>query len=253
MGQTRKSKGRFNEFDRRIVARRIAMDLPRLPQFGGGIKSQGIVSANGFQYNYDQDYEAGVYTIYGGRPRRKTECFLLFVNKDKTAELHSMRHSADCALQDNANSRNLLHAALALAKERGAHRIELTDVANKHLLSGKSFRLSNMYFLTTGRTWFETYGGFRPIATDERDVSGWRQQVLTNRWGRVFACLRNKLPTITIPVDISDIDGDAKGSAMEVLRRIKEARTSFFADYERALLECSKIGAMETVTWTTDL
>jgi len=248
MGQTRK-RGHLNEFDRRIIVRRYLMDLPRI-QHGGG---QGIVSVNGFNYNYDQDHEAGIYTIYGARPRRKTECFLLFVNEDKTAELHSMRQSRDCALQDNASSHNLLHAVLKLAKEKGATRIELTDVANKHLPYGKSFRLSNMYFLTSGRTWYETYGGFRPIAADEKVVERWRQRALTNRWSEVFACLQTLSPEVEISVDISDIDGKAEGSAMEVLRRIKELRSSFFADYMRDLVDCSRIGAMETVTWVADL
>lgn len=250
MAKTRKFRGRFNELYRRIVARRSAMDLTRLPQYGG---SQGIVSANGFNYNYDQDYDAGIYTIYGARPRLKRECFLLFVNDDKTAELHSMRHSKDCALQDNASSHNLLHAALTLAKEKGATRIELTDVANKHLPYDKSFRLSNMYFLATGRTWYETYGGFRPVAADEDDVARWRKRALTNRWTKIFSCLCKSFPTITIPVDISDVDGDVAGSAMEVFRRIKEARTSFFADYRDDLLICSGVGPIERITWVADL
>ena len=224
------------------------MNLPLRPQYGG-VKKQGIVSANGFEYNYIEDYEAGAYTIYAGRPRRKTECFLLFITKDKVAELHSMRQSKDCALQDNATSHNLLHAALILAKEKGATRIELTDVANKRLPYDKSFRLSNMYFLTTGRPWYETHGGFQPIPADEKYVSRWRSKVMKNTWNKVFSCLMENIPYIHIPVDISDINGEAEGSAMEVFRRIKETTSSFFADYQRELMICSNIGALETITW----
>lgn len=252
MVQTRKHKKRFTEFDMRIIARRIAMDLPIYPQYGG-VRAQGIVSANGFNYNYIEDYTAGAYTIYAGRPRLKSDCFLLFVNPDKVAVLHSMRQSKDCAFQDNATSYNLLHAAMQLAKEKGATRIELTDVANKRLPYEKSFRLSTMYFLTTGRTWYETYGDFHPIAADEPDVSMWRHMALTNQWNKVYSCLKKQIPDITIPVDISDIDGRAKGSAMEVFRRIKDARSSFFADYQRALMICSKIGPLESITWYADL
>ena len=242
------------------------MDLTKLPQYGG--MKQGIVSANGFNYNYSEDYDAGAYTIYAGRPRRKTESLLtqsgshpigsaesllLFVTKDKVAELHSMRQSKDCALQDNATSHNLLHAALTLAKEKGATRIELTDVANKRLPYDRSFRLSNMYFLTTGRTWYETHGGFQPVLADKKYVSQWRQSALHNRWNTVYECLLERIPDITVPVDISDIDGSTEGSAMEVFRRIKDGCTSFFADYQRELMECSKIGALETITWYADI
>lgn len=251
MGQTRKAIGRYTEFDKRIISQRLGMDLTKLPQYGG--MKHGIVSANGFNYNYSEDYDAGAYTIYAGRPRRKIECFLLFVTKDKVAELHSMRQSKDCALQDNATSHNLLHAALTLAKEKGATRIELTDVANKRLPYDRSFRLSNMYFLTTGRTWYETHGGFQPVLADKKYVSRWRQYALHNRWNTVYACLLERIPDITVPVDISDIDGSTEGSAMEVFRRIKDGRTSFFADYQRELMECSKIGALETITWYADL
>jgi hypothetical protein len=253
MGQTRKAKGRLNEFERLLIARRRALDLPSRFSQWGGVRRQGIVSANGFQYNYDEDYEAEAYTIHAARPRRKTECFLLFVNKDKTAELHSMRHSKDCSLQDNASSQNLLHAAVALAKDKGATRIELTDVANKHLPYNKSFRLSNMYFLTSGRTWFETHGGFQPIAADKKDVDQWRHQALTTRWNNVLKCLRKRYPAFTIPVDTADIDGSAEGSAMAVFHRIKEAHTDFFATYDRTLMLCSKIGPLESIVWYADL
>ena len=250
---TRKVKRRLNEFDRRLIARRIAMDLPAFPQYGGGIKKQGVISANGFDYNYDEDYTAGAYTIHGGRPRRKFECFLLFVNKDKTAELHSMRQSNDCALQDNASSHNMLHAVLALAKEKGATRIELTDIANKRLPNGKHFRLSDMYILATGSTWYETVISVRPIPDDEATIQRWRQKALTNRWNDVAACLLSVFPTMAVPVDTTDIDGAAAGSAMEVFRRIKEARTDFFADYRDDLLICSGVGPIERITWVADL
>ena len=248
MGQTRKVSGRFNEFDRMIISRRLAMDLSIFPQYGGAI-NQGIVSVNGFNYNYTEDYKAGAYTIYAGRPRRKFECFLLFVNKNKIAELHSMRQSSDCALQDNSTSHNLLHAALTLAKEKGATRIELTDTANKRLPYDKSFRLSNMYFLTTGHTWYEIHGGFHPISSDSKYVSRWRQSAFTNSWDKIYSCLLERIPDIRIPVNISDINGKAEGSAMEVFLRIKDSRSTFFADYQRDLMECSNIGALETIIW----
>jgi len=250
--QTRKSNGRFTEFDKLIVERMLQLDPPLFKQVGGAHK-EGVVAANGFRYKYIHVKEVDAYKFLGGRRRGKKECFLLFVKKNRIAELHSARFDRDCSIDDGATAHNLVHAAFALAKEKGAIRIELNDVANKYLPNDKHFRLSDMYFMATGQTWYEHVAGVRPVPGDEPTIRRWRQKVLTNRWNDVFACLQATFPDVVVPVDTADIDGTATGSAMTVCRRIKDARTDFFGDYGSDLLHCSGFGPIERITWFADL
>jgi hypothetical protein len=254
---TRKAKCRISEFDKLILERMLHSEPPLFTQVGG-VHKEGIVSANGFRYKYIQIHDVDAYKFLGGPRPGKKECFLLFVNKNHTAELHSARFDRDCSIDDggiaSATAHNLVHAAFALAKEKGAIRIELNDGANKYLPNGKHFRLSDMYFLATGQTWYEHVApSIRPVPTDDVTVQRWRQKVLTNRWNDVSACMMAAFPTMVIPVDTVDIDGAVAGSAMTVFRRIKEARTDFFADYRNDLLVCSGIGPIERITWFAEL
>ena len=252
MGLTRKAGRRLSELDKLLIVRRSQRGLLTRAQYGGA-RRYGVVSANGFKYNYMEDTDSDTISIHAGMPRRKSECFLLLLEPDQTASLQSMKQSPDCSLTDGATSHNLVHAAFALAKEKGAHRIFLTDEATKHLPNGKHFRLSDMYFLATGQTWYEHVAAVKPVAADEATIQRWRERVLTNRWNDVFACLTTEFPALVIPVDTADIDGGGAGSAMTVFRRIKEARTDFFADYWLDLLRCCGIGPIERITWFADL
>lgn len=250
--QTRKSKGRFSEFDKLITEQMLRLDPPLFKQVGG-VHKEGVVAANGFRYKYIYIKEVDAYKFIGGTRRGKKECFLLFVNKNRIAILHSTHFDHDCSIENGSTAHNLVHAAFALAKEKGAVRIELNDGATKYLPNGKHFHLSDMYFMATGQTWYEYVAGVRPVPADEPTIRRWRQKVLTNRWNDVFACLQAAFPNVVIPVDIADIDGASAGSAMTVFRRIKEARTDFFADYGSDLLHCSGFGPIERITWFADL
>ena len=75
----------------------------------------------------------------------------------------------------------------------------------------------------------------------------WRETVHTNRWVDVAAqLLLRGVPSIpwTDGIDVS-----APGSAMQVLRRIKDAHTDFFADYEDEVVGASFIGKLSPITW----
>jgi hypothetical protein len=86
--------------------------------------------------------------------------------------------------------------------------------------------------------------GLRPTEKIAK-IEEWRGRVKTNTWASLH---------LTSPVDISDIDVSAPGSAMMVLRRIKEIKGTYFADNEDDILHASKIGSLHGITWiTTDL
>ena len=210
----------------------------------------GIVSGNSVRYDYRTGRNAlGVSVFYGGRTKGKKECFLLLLNPDKTADIQWLENAADCALDPNGSGKSMVRAVLNLARQRGARSIALMDTSKKTLANNKGFRLSNMYFLTTGQTWYESLiPGLYPQEKEDK-VALWRQKVQTNTWEDVH----RQLGDISIPVDISDIDASQPGSAMIVLRRIKEAGGDFFAEHEDDLLLASGIGNLHGLSWEAPL
>lgn len=250
--QTRRRKG----YSREVIDHILTHEFH---QVGGG-----IVTGNGVRYDYRSGRNAdGVIVFHGGRKKGKAECFLLFLNQDRTATLQSLRQASDCALDPNGTGASMVHAAMNLARSRGAVRIGLMDDSKKSLPTGKVFRLSNVYFLTTGQTWYESLiPGLQPQEKVDK-IAQWRQRALTNTWediaqrlsqtGAMAPRATQRLGPITLPVDISDIDVTKSGSAMAVLRRIKEAKTDFFADYEDDILMASGIGNMFGIGWEAPL
>ena len=214
-------------------------------QVGGG-----VITGNGIRYDYRTNRNSdGIWVFRGRRQRGGPDCFLLFLNRDRTATLQSLKQAAYCALDPNGTGKTMVRAVVNLARERGATRISLMDDSKKHLPNGKSFRLSNMYFLTIGQTWYELLiPGLKPEEKADL-VAHWRQRALTNTWEEVA----NRLGPIPIPVDITDIDVSQPGSAMVVLRRIKDAETDFFADYDDAVLIASNIGNLYGLAWEAPL
>lgn len=235
------------ELVRLLLARRQMDDLDPVPLQVGG----GVVSQNGFRYDYRVFSKAGVIQISGGRITGKKECFLLLLERDKTAVLQGFKAGADCSLDGGATTKNMLKAAFKLAKEKGATSIFIDDTAKKYIDDERCFYLSDMYFLTSGYTWYESAGvGIRPDIEFVALVNKWREKAKGNTW----ASVRDNLDQpVNVPVDISDIDVNAPGSAMEVLKRIKAANSSFFVDHRVELPNASGIDPMRSVTWIADL
>lgn len=209
----------------------------------------GIVSVPGADYDYRSSKNGERIVIHGGRKKGATECFLLFIDPDKRATLQSLKQSADCALDVGATGRHMVEAALKLVREHGSTRLELDDGSYKRFPSGKSFHLSNVYFITMGKTWYETLiPGLRPI-TDGEKIETWRRRVLTNRWIDVSADLKRKGVPMPPSEFTSGIDPTQPGSAMIVLRRLKDAHTDYFADYEEHIIAASNIGSLHGKPW----
>jgi len=201
------------------------------------------------QYDYRPNYNGNVVVFRDGRSKGKHECFLLLIDPDKTAVLQSLKQAADCALNPGASGKDMVLAAVKLAKENGAINLSLTDNSTKHISDSKSFRLANMYFLTTGQTWYESILPDLYPTDINTDIESWRHIVKTNTW----STLSRRLGNVSLPVDISDIDIGQAGSAMLVLARIKHTGTAFFADYENKLLVASKISSLYGINWRIDL
>lgn len=229
-----------------LIVHRAQTCLPVYPMIQNG-GARGTVSANGFRYRY---WDAGNgATLLGGRTEGKRPCFILITSPDGTGVLHGLEQGNDCSMDYGATTKQTLIAAVNLAKQRGLTELHLTDNSTKHV--PYRFRVSNVSFLTTGQTWYESV---LPIHTDHmEDIERWRHQVRTNTWNSVWSCLLRRRPETVLPVSIADVDGDAAGSAMTVLSRIKTARTDFFARLEDDLLFCSGIGSLHGREWMMNM
>ena len=245
---TRRRKKTDHAIERCILSYQARNGLElRLNQTGGG-----QISVAGFRFPYIE-YDEGTHIAIRGRLTKTSKpCFVLFLERDKTAVLDNVENSP-CSLDDDAETKHAALAAFAIAKERGVSRIYLTDNSTKQISPDNKFFLFDMYFLTTGQTWYES---FLPIRIDESEsvpIEKWREIVRTNTWVSVFANLKRKHPAITVPVDISDIDTTVAGSAMKVLIRIKEAKTDFFVRYKVDLPGASDIATLRGTLWVADL
>lgn len=220
-------------------------------QFGGNVRchvKRGTITVDGHTYRYRCIEEGDDTLIYSGGNTRP--CFVLHIYPEtREALLADIVRVPRCSVSADAPTQAAGLAAFALAKERGVTHITLTDNSAKSLPSGKKFSVVDTLFLTTGKTWYESFLPIQPVSTLATAIARWRNTVQTNTWDAVFACLTHDRPDIHIPVNLSDIDTSAAGSAMAVLRRIKDARTDFFADYRYELPKCSGVGNLHGSEW----
>lgn len=145
------------------------------------------------------------FYIYGGPAR---PCFSIELQKNH-AILQDIARGKHCF----ADSHTTVRAAAMIAKERGAHTMELSD--NSVIYCPERIALSDLSFVTTGQTWYESVLP-NMTATKFTFLDQWRNAVTTNTW-RIVG---QGLPMF----DTKGIDIDAPGSAMEVLNRAKNSR-----------------------------
>lgn len=114
-------------------------------------------------------------------------------------------------------------------------------------------RKSDADFVATGKTW---YGNLLPLEIEEDtffDAQFFAQNykhITTAKWADVLARMESfNERTITIPVDIADIDVHAPGSAMQVFRRIKNANTDFFETYRLCFMLAANCNSFYGSYW----
>lgn len=172
------------------------------------------------------------------------ECFLLLIEEDGIAFLQGLQGGIERMLVPCGQ--RLIHEAMTIVKQNGAKRLEITDESRKLLPNG--IDLSLMYFLSTGKTWYETYiPGLQPEFPIQ--MGFWREHATTNTWNDVWNALIRHKPDAILPVDVSDIDTTIPGSAMYVFQRIKDARTEFFVEYDQYLTEMTRVGPLRYSKW----
>lgn len=214
-------------------------------QHGGAVRcseKRGTVLVDGVDYPYSC-FRDDPHTLVFNGGGDKRPCFILYIMpEDKTAVLINIEGSALC------NAKLAARAAFSLAASKGVKEIELTDTAAKKFPGGERLYISNMEFLTQGRSWYETFLPIRP----KKNIDDYRVRVLTNTWNDIYMCLCNiKGRVVPIPVDVSDIDTVAVGSAAQVFQRIKDAKTNFFINYNDELMLCSGVPSLVGYNWVS--
>ena len=214
-----------------------------------------------FQKNKNNNYYNIISTGYNN------SCFILRIDTEtNVASLNIINKSADCFNDESYdNSRDIVRAAYIIAKKKGCIRFELTDnskiycVPGKNIVSGygkdkDKIYLSDLYFLSTGKTWYESIlKNLKPVKNIQL-IEKNRIKVLTNTWDNVDKKLKNKFG-IFYNFNVKNISTDKIGSAIKVLKQTinEKIHCEFFSKHMSELLLASKIISLHGSDWFIDI
>lgn len=196
------------------------------------------------------------YGIIGGN-NPSAPCFWLRINtKDRIGFLQSVLGSTQCFLGEAPEYKNttaVVRAAYQFAVEHGITTLIVDDDSRLHC--PQTVVLSDLSFLTTGRTWYERIiPGCQPTDEEMRaQIDEWRERVRKSRWVDVKDVLGDEML-----FDTSGIDVDAAGSTMAVLARAKKHNNraqscSLLAAYVPLLMMRLGIGSLWGKSWTCNI
>jgi hypothetical protein len=222
----------------------------KIKQSGGG-----IITVGSSRFEYYEDKSDGLFFIKGGKPT----CFTVQMEEtrgQKYAIITEIFEHDNCALDGSTESANIVRAAVELAKQYGALWVDLTD--NSGICSKThdfSIHLSDYYFLTRGKTWYETIFPFVPKYPEEIDDA--RQQIMNISWDTVIANGKRRYNKQRIqkmleelPITTMGINTSSPGSAMTVLRTIPyEKRCVTYHKYSTMLLNSIGIQSLYASEW----
>jgi hypothetical protein len=248
--------GRLWSSIERILPHHFSMDLlnrdiryyllvhPFYGQSGGG----GTITIDSYKIKYRKALNEGTKTlfIYAGRDAGQRPCLVLSINGIE-AILQSLERGNDCFVDISLNSKNLVLAAIKLAKKFGAKKLSLTD--NSFIQCPDKVYLANLSFLSIGRTWYESIAPFKP----EQDIEKYRISVQQNKWTDILAVAKAR--GFALDIDTGTINTKEVGSAMKVIANIKENKTAclFFSKMMGELLLWSGIPSLYGTSWTLEI
>ena len=178
-------------------------------------------------------------------------CFSIRIHKTGEAVLESVTRRKDCFVDDHDNSKDLVRAAFQLAKNKGAKSLEISD--NSFIQCPEKVMLGDLYFLTTGKTWYES---IIPLKSNKMAlIEKFRELVKSNTWSSVYSKLIIYNPSLKDYNFDFDTDANKVGSAMEILSELKKSRDhcKFFSENMNELLLSSGITTMCNFTWSASL
>jgi hypothetical protein len=186
--------------------------------------------------------------ISGGRDSGRRPCFVLSI-KEKKGTLQSLERGDDCFVDRHSSSKDLVLAAFEIAKEQGCAEVYITDNSFK-LCPPYRFNLSDVYFISHGKTWYESIIPLQPFNQPylEKD----RARIFKTSWDSISKYLLKEGADLDF-VNTSGIHTKEAGSAITVLNRIinlkNETSCQFFAKYTDRILIASKIASLYGKTW----
>lgn len=162
------------------------------------------------------------FTVFYSSREDACRCHSIVLKvRDGAATLISLkRDNGDNIIDLNEPSKDVVQAAFQYAQKKRGTDFILEDEFYMYYNSTR-YCLSELYFLCTGTTWFES---FLPIKMrHDRGVCIERKRVAVrkNKWSDVAKDLIRR----NVPMDIIDVEGidvDEEGSAMKVLCRLRD-------------------------------
>lgn len=211
-----------------------------------------------FEYNDDIKNTNG-HTIITGKWNGSHECFRIkmhtHTNGQQFAELSSLDGHRSCSNDGSAKSANIVRAAVELARQKGAHWIELSD--NSKICKDRDFpsiSLANYYFLSRAQTWYETIFPFQ--SDNPEEIDDIREQVRNTSWKTMMIALKKRHPSRyknmlqDMPQSVSTIRIDKPGSIMEVVRSIPyNERCVFLSKYMNSIFDALSIRSLDGKNW----
>jgi hypothetical protein len=189
-----------------------------------------------------------------GKANDKQPCFIMKIIPGGASSLTSLSRGITCFLDNKDDSSGLLLAGLEIARLKGAKTFEFTDNSVK-VVDGKKIRLSDLSFLTTGKTWYERIlPNIKMVdEVERRSLEIRRKTVKENKWIDVYNNLLNN--NIIVSFDTSGIDINKTGSAMKVLDRAKKSKkyADFFHNEMETLIISSRVIPVRGSHWVMDI
>lgn len=225
----------------------------------GGVIEKIHIEKHNIEYNITSQGTKKDYYLQAIATKKandKQPCFMMHIVPGKGSELISVSRGRACFEDNHDNSADIVLAALEIAKLKGAKTFEFTDNSTK-TVEGQKIRLSDLSFLTTGKTWYERILPIRPstkVYSDDIENRR-RPKVLTNTWASVYNNLINE--GLNIDIDTTNININEPGSAMKVLLIAKKSKKYhkilFYEKNMFKLLDSSNIQSMHGIHWIMDI
>lgn len=243
---------------------KLERDIRRFYASENGLLFQNAGGNRKFSYNYkghtiyynsepNINGDPATIIINGGRDAGRRPCFKLTL-KDKTATLQTLDRGDDCFVDRFDNSKELVMAAFQIAKSKGATSFELSDNSFKSCPPYK-FRLSDMYFVTTGQTWYESILPLKIKSYSESKLNSYREIAKNTTWAYMSSYLISR--GATIDFKFKGLDVNKRGSCMEALSIISKMRNDasckFFNDNLQNIMSASNITSFFTTVWALDI
>lgn len=218
-------------------------------QIGGGKEISGTITVDGRDFKWRQSKDGSTSVVYFGG--KVPECALLFIEKNADGlygVLQGILKGSACEHSSYATTKELLKAIWNLAYTQNVRYIDFADTSKLSCPDDEKISLVNMYFLTYGKTWYETIW---PIYPKYDIIEKYRKIVVSKKWKTVYSALPDSVKHEFVP-QYSGIDENAPGSAMKVMQLYKaEDACITMKHIMEELLDAFGISTLDNSTWIT--